>query len=108
MEEKSTTSSIHKAKTKKVDKSAHEVMKKNPTEARKSTTRKTRKKSLSQKSTPTEETSEQKTLEEEPVKVVASKIEEKASHPVVISSVPGDAPKTGRIGWWKRRNPSKN
>ncbi|ENN94644.1 ribonuclease E [Bartonella vinsonii subsp. berkhoffii str. Tweed] len=108
LEEKSTTSSIHKAKTKKVDKSAHEVMKKNPTEARKSTTRKTRKKSLSQKSTPTEETSEQKTLEEEPVKVVASKIEEKASHPVVISSVPGDAPKTGRIGWWKRRNPSKN
>ncbi|EJF98555.1 rne/Rng family ribonuclease [Bartonella vinsonii subsp. arupensis Pm136co] len=108
VEKKSTTSSMHKTKIKKVDKSTDEVMKKTPTNAKKSTTRKTRRKSLSQKSTPTEETSEQKTLEEESVKVDSSKIEEKTSHPVVISSVPDDAPKTGRIGWWRRRNPSKN
>ncbi|MCZ2158785.1 Rne/Rng family ribonuclease [Bartonella sp. 220] len=108
LEEKSTTSSIHKAKTKKIDKSSNEMMEKESTEVKKSTPHKTRKKSLSQKSTPKEETSEQKILEEETVKVDSSKIEEKVSHPVVISSVPDDAPKTGRVGWWKRRNSSKS
>ncbi|WP_455466879.1 Rne/Rng family ribonuclease [Bartonella sp. B39] len=108
LEKKSTTTgSIHKAKTKKADQSAHDVAEKTIADAKKST-RRTYKKSLSKKSTTTKEKSEQKTVSEESVKQTPSKVEEKVNYPVVISSTSDDAPKTERIGWWKRRNLSKN
>ncbi|WP_455481332.1 Rne/Rng family ribonuclease [Bartonella sp. B12(2025)] len=97
LEEMSTADSIHKVKIKKVDKSTHEIEEKTP-ENRKKSTRKTRKKSLSKESI-----SEQKTVLEESVEQTSSKAEEKANHSVVVTSTPDDAPKTRRIGWWKRK-----
>ncbi|WP_455480047.1 Rne/Rng family ribonuclease [Bartonella sp. B23] len=108
LEKKSTTTgSIHKANTKKSDQSAHDMAEKILVDAKKST-RRTYKKSSSKKSTTTKETSKQKTVSEESVEQTPSKIEEKVDYPVVISSTSDDAPKTERIGWWKRRNLSKN
>ncbi|WP_317993248.1 Rne/Rng family ribonuclease [Bartonella gliris] len=107
LEEKSTASSIHKVKTKKVDKSADPEGEEMPQNGKKST-RKTRKKSLSKESTQAKESSEQKTVIEKVVEPTPSKIEETDNQPVVISSIPDEAPKTGRIGWWKRRTLSKS
>lgn len=104
LEEKLTASQVHKVKTKKVSKSAREKVEKAPTDSKKST----RKKSLSKESTPINETPEQKTVSEESVEPTPSKIEEKVNHSVVISSTPNDAPKTERIGWWKRKILSKS
>ncbi|WP_208437985.1 Rne/Rng family ribonuclease [Bartonella taylorii] len=102
-EEKSTTDSIHKAKTKKISESAHEMVEKTPKNSKK-TTRKTYKKLLSKESIATKETSKQKTVSEESFEQTPLK----ADHPVVIPSTPNDAPKTERIGWWKRRSLSKS
>ncbi|WP_406604348.1 ribonuclease E/G [Bartonella gliris] len=107
LEEKSTASSIHKVKTKKADKSADPEGEEMPQNGKKST-RKTRKKSLSKESTQAKESSEQKTVIEKVVEPTPSKIEETDNQPVVISSIPDEAPKTGRIGWWKRRTLSKS
>ncbi|WP_019218641.1 Rne/Rng family ribonuclease [Bartonella florencae] len=107
LEEKSTTRAKHKVKTKKADEAAHEAVEKAPENSTKST-RKTRKKSPSKEITPTKEVSEQKAVNEEFIGATPHKAEEKANPPVVISSTPDDTPKTQRIGWWKRRNLSKN
>ncbi len=106
-EEESTTDSIHKVKTKKVSEFAHEIVEKTPKNSKK-TTRKTRKKLLSKESIATKETSKQKTVSEESFGQTPLKVEKKTDHPVVIPSAPNDAPKTERIGWWKRRNLSKS
>ncbi|UTO27697.1 Rne/Rng family ribonuclease [Bartonella harrusi] len=102
LEEKSTASSIHKAKTKKADKATHDKAEKTPTDSKRSTRR------TYKKSTSVEDTSVQKNVSEESVEQTPSKIEEKADYSVVISSTPNDVPKTRRIGWWKRRTLSKN
>ncbi|AFR26294.1 Rne/Rng family ribonuclease [Bartonella quintana] len=107
LEEKSTDSSIHKVKTKKVDKSAHEVVEKTPANGKKST-RKTREKSFPDKSTQTKEISEQKTAIKEVGELTHSQIKETVNQSVVISSIPDDASKAKRVGWWKRRTLSKN
>ncbi|WP_208435846.1 Rne/Rng family ribonuclease [Bartonella phoceensis] len=107
LEKKSTTDPIHKITTKKVDESTHEVVEKTSKNSKK-TTRKIRKKSLSKESEVIKETSEQKTVNEEFFEQTPPKVEEKANHPVVISSIPHDVPKTERIGWWNRRKLSKS
>ncbi|EJF86001.1 Rne/Rng family ribonuclease [Candidatus Bartonella washoeensis] len=107
LEGKSSVSSIHKVRTKKVDKSADKVGKEAPTNGKKST-RKTREKSLSSKEeTQTQELLEKKTVIENIVEP-PQKIEEPDTKPIIISSMPNDTPKTERIGWWKRRTLSKN
>lgn len=106
LEEKSITAPKHRVKTKKVDETVHEVAEETPENSKKRM-RKTRKKSLSKELT-TQETPEQKTVSEVSSESVISKVEEKINAPVVISSAPDDSPKTERIGWWKRRNLSKN
>ncbi|GAA4663833.1 Rne/Rng family ribonuclease [Bartonella pachyuromydis] len=103
LEEKSITAPKHKVKTKKADKTAHEVVEATPENSKK----RTRKKSLSKELT-TKETLEQKTVSEESFESALSKVEEKSDSLVVISSTPDDSPKSERIGWWKRRNLSKN
>ncbi|GAA5107120.1 ribonuclease E/G [Bartonella jaculi] len=107
LEEKSTASSVHKVKTKKVDKSADKGEEKTPPTGKKST-RKTRKKSPSKETMQTKESSEEKTVIEKSVEPTSSKIEEPDNQPVVISSMPDEAPKTQRVGWWKRRTLSKS
>ncbi|EJF77389.1 rne/Rng family ribonuclease [Bartonella sp. DB5-6] len=104
LEEKFTANSVHKNKTKKVVKSASEEVEKTPTGGKKST----RKKSLSKESSPIDKTSKKKTVSEKSIEATSSKIEEKTNHSVVISSMPNDAPKTERIGWWKRKTILKN
>ncbi|UNE53444.1 Rne/Rng family ribonuclease [Bartonella machadoae] len=102
LEEKSTASSIHKAKTKRAVKATHDMVEKTPTDAKKST-RRAYKKSLSKKSKLEKETSVQKTVSKESEEQAPSKIEAKTDSPVVISSTPDDVSQTRRIGWWKRK-----
>lgn len=106
IEEKSETSLKRQVQTKKADKSAYEVLEKTPKS--KKSAPKTRKKSLSKESTQIEKTSSQEIVIEKIIEPTLSKIEETDNQPVVISSTPDDAPKTQRIGWWKRRTLSKN
>ncbi|WP_336294350.1 Rne/Rng family ribonuclease [Bartonella sp. CB169] len=103
-EKKSTAESVHKIKTKKMNQSSHKVEEKTSKNHKKST----RKKLLSQESISETETLEHKTVTEEAIESVPSKVEEKTNPPVIVSSKPDDAPKTGRIGWWKRRTLSKS
>ncbi|WP_273723199.1 ribonuclease E/G [Bartonella sp. AU18XJBT] len=109
LEEKTKTSSIRKAKTKKVDKSIHEVEDKTLENSKKST-RGTRKKSSSKEATQIQKILEKETVTEieEVIETSPFQIEETINQPVVISSTPNDSSKTERIGWWKRRIPSKN
>ncbi|MBB5073098.1 ribonuclease E [Bartonella callosciuri] len=107
LEEKPATDSIHKVETKKENESIHEGVEKNSANSKKSTP-KTRKKSPSKKSTQIKRTLEQKAVIEEAIEQTSSKVEKTANQPVVISSMPEDAPRTERIGWWKRRTLSKN
>ncbi|WP_413154667.1 Rne/Rng family ribonuclease [Bartonella sp. cb54] len=108
LEEKSTESSTHKTKTKKVDEFAHNAGDKAPANTKKST-RKTRKKTLPKEElTQITEISEKKLEMEQVDKNIPSKIEETISQPIIISSTPDDAPKTERVGWWRRRTFSKN
>ncbi|EJF77987.1 rne/Rng family ribonuclease [Candidatus Bartonella washoeensis Sb944nv] len=108
VEEKSKTSSIHKVRTKKVDKSADKVEGETPANGKKST-RKTLKKTLSSKElTQTKESSEQKAVIEKVFESTPSEIEKTDTQPVVISSIAKDTPKTKRIGWWKHRTLSKS
>lgn len=106
IEEKSETSLKRQVQTKKADKSAYEVLEKTPKS--KKSAPKTRKKSLSKESTQIEKTSSKEIVIEKIIEPTLSKIEETDNQPVVISSTPDDAPKTQRIGWWKRRTLSKN
>ncbi|QEE12188.1 Rne/Rng family ribonuclease [Bartonella krasnovii] len=109
LEEKTKSSSAHKIRTKKTDKSLHENEDKAPENTKKST-RRTRKKTSSKETTEIQKTLEKETdmKMEKAVELSPSKIEETINHPVVISSTSNDSPKTARIGWWKRRTLSKN
>lgn len=107
LEKKSTASSKRKVKIKKVDETARELVDKTPENDKKST-RRTRKKLLSKESTPAKKVSKQKTVGEKSIEQISPQVEEKASDPVVISSTPDETPKTGRIGWWKRKILPKN
>ncbi|WP_409362020.1 Rne/Rng family ribonuclease [Bartonella heixiaziensis] len=107
VEEKSTTSSIDKVKTKKLDKSTDKEEEKASPSGKKST-RKTRQKSPSKEATQKQELSEKKTVIDKVIESAPSKIEETDNQPVVISSIPDDTPKTQRIGWWKRKTLSKS
>ncbi|WP_273718330.1 MULTISPECIES: Rne/Rng family ribonuclease [Bartonella] len=109
LEEKPTSSSVRKIKTKKADKSVHEGEDKTPENTKKST-RRTRKNSSSKETTEIQKTLEKETdmKMEKAVEPSPSKIEETINQPVVLSSTPHDSPKTARIGWWKRRTLSKN
>ncbi|WP_273783736.1 Rne/Rng family ribonuclease [Bartonella sp. AU15XJBT] len=109
LEEKPTSSSVRKIKTKKAEKSVHEGEDKTPENTKKST-RRTRKNSSSKETTEIQKTLEKETdmKMEKAVEPSPSKIEETINQPVVLSSTPHDSPKTARIGWWKRRTLSKN
>ncbi|EJF86175.1 Rne/Rng family ribonuclease [Bartonella rattimassiliensis] len=109
IEEDLTTSSVRKVKIKKADKSIHEV-EDEASENSKKSTRRTRKKTSSKETIQIQETLEKKTVMEMEKVVIpsASQIEAITKQPVVISSTPNDAPKTERIGWWKRKTLSKN
>ncbi len=109
LEEKPKNSSVRKVKTKKADKSVHEVEDKTPENGKKST-RRTRKKSSSKETPEIQKTFEEASVTEmgEVIKSSPSQIEKTINQPVVISSESNDAPKTARIGWWKRRTLSKN
>ncbi|MBB4076390.1 ribonuclease E [Bartonella fuyuanensis] len=109
LEEKSITSSRRKIKTKKADRSIHEVENKTFENSKKAT------RSIHKKTSSKETTHIQKTLKkkagmemEEVVETSPIKIEATINQPVVISSASNDAPKTERIGWWKRKTLSKN
>ncbi|WP_175868821.1 Rne/Rng family ribonuclease [Bartonella gabonensis] len=109
LEEKPKSSSVRKIKTKKADKSVHEIEEKTPENTKKST-RRTRKKSSSKETTEIQKTLAKETdmKMEKAVEPSPSQIEETINQPVVISSTSNDAPKTARIGWWKRKTLSKN
>ncbi|PIT69256.1 Rne/Rng family ribonuclease [Bartonella tribocorum] len=109
LEEKPKSSSVRKIKTKKADKSVHEGEDKTP-ENNKKSTRRTRKKSSSKETTETQKTLEKESRTEmgEVIESSSSHIEKTINQPVMISSESNDAPKTARIGWWKRRTLSKN
>ncbi|CAK01564.1 Rne/Rng family ribonuclease [Bartonella tribocorum] len=108
-EEKPTNSSVRKIKTKKAGKSVHEGEDKTPENGKKST-RRTRKKSSSKETTEIQKTLEAVSIMEvgEVIESSPSQIEKTINQPIVISSESNDAPKTARIGWWKRRTLSKN
>ncbi|WP_332060876.1 Rne/Rng family ribonuclease [Bartonella sp. CB74] len=109
LEEKSTDSSIHKTKTKKVDELAHNTAEKAPAANTKKSTRRTRKKNLPKEElAQITEISEKKSGMEQIEKNAPSKIEEAINQPIIISSTPDDTPKTERVGWWRRRTFSKN
>ncbi|PIT68223.1 Rne/Rng family ribonuclease [Bartonella tribocorum] len=109
LEEKSTRNSARKIKTKKTDKSVLEVEDKAPENIKK-TIRRTRKKSSSKETTERQKTLEKETDKEmkKAIESSPSQIEKTINQPVVISSASNDAPKTARIGWWKRRTLSKS
>ncbi|GAA5094400.1 ribonuclease E/G [Bartonella acomydis] len=106
LEKKSTARLRHKVKIKKEEETPHEGLEK--TSKNSKSTRKTHKKLPSKEITLIKETSEQKTINEKPVEATSPKVEEKANYPVVISSTSVDTSKTQRIGWWRRKNLSKN
>ncbi|WP_212112691.1 Rne/Rng family ribonuclease [Bartonella queenslandensis] len=109
LEEKPKNSSVRKVKTKKADKSVHEQEDKSPENDKKST-RRTRKKSSSKETTEIQKTLKEESITEmgEVIESSPSQIEKTINQPIVISSESNDAPKTARIGWWKRRTLSKN
>lgn len=103
--EKTAANTAHKPKTKKVDKQINEQ----GTDSSK----KPRKRAASKKATQTTEIQEQESVEENVAEQVTIKVENTSNEPVVISSTPEDAtpedaPKTKRVGWWKRRSSSEN
>ncbi|AQX19821.1 Rne/Rng family ribonuclease [Bartonella sp. WD16.2] len=100
VEEKNTTDSIHKSKTKKENKPTREIIEEISTGTKKSI-RQTRKKVITKKTAQITEASEKETITKQAVEQISTE-------PVISSSVPEGESKTERIGWWKRRAFSKN
>ncbi|ENN93647.1 Rne/Rng family ribonuclease [Bartonella bovis] len=98
--EKNTTNSVHRSKTKKINKPTGEITEEISTDTKK-ITRQIQKKAVMKESAQTTKESEKEVITKQTVKQISTE-------PVVTSSVSEEESKTGRIGWWKRRVFSKS
>ncbi|MCZ2204289.1 Rne/Rng family ribonuclease [Bartonella sp. A05] len=100
--EKTASNNTHKPKTEKMGKAVNEEIKDSSRNTPKSR-KQTRKKAVSKEAMPIMEIPELESVKENIVEQATAKVENTSNEPVLTSSTPEDAPKTKRVGWWKRR-----